>query len=198
MMSTSSALAALRRFLDARDPGAIHDREGLIDHLAPAWGDLDGADDTRMEPWKLRRLEDPTWSPPRLSFVVERHGATVLGSTRAALQGWTVDLDAGIAYVEERRFRQLRPRAPRLEVGPIADEIVAIIVAGGEDDRLRWSADRDSVRILAGTIIPAGYAQTTAGRRKRLGEALAQRLEEAGWERGSNRWTYIRPGSAGP
>jgi hypothetical protein len=50
----------------------------------PVWADLEGASDEAMEPWKLGRMENPEWLPPVLTFVVERHGGTVLGSRHSA------------------------------------------------------------------------------------------------------------------
>ena len=40
---------------------------------------------------KLGRMEKVEWQPPYLTFSIERHGATVKGSTRAELQNWQVD-----------------------------------------------------------------------------------------------------------
>jgi len=192
-MSKPTVLAALREFLDAQGPGRVEDIDTLVDHVEPVWSRLVGAEDGGMVPWKVRRMEDPQWSPPRLTFVVERHGGMPFGSTRAALQRWTVDLDSGTASFDERGHRQLLPQAPRLDVKPIADEITHLIVDGVEDDRLKWSADHDSVRILVGRFIPTvGYQQTIAGRRKRLQKALEPRLETDGWVTGSARWTYVR------
>ena len=62
-------------------------------HLAPVWDALAG-DDGGMTSRKLHgRMEVVLWNPPRLTFYIERHGATVLGSSRAEVQEWTVDLE---------------------------------------------------------------------------------------------------------
>jgi hypothetical protein len=57
----------------------------------------------------------------------------------------------------------------RLDVKPIAEEIVAAILAGRADDRLKWDGE-DHVRLLIGEVLRAGSAgkETLAGRRKRL------------------------------
>ena len=86
----------------------------------------------------IGRMEHVEWNPPVLTFVIERHGGTVLGSTRAELQRWTVDLDRKTATCERAGHRQLSPMAKRVDVGSIADEVANKIVGGESDDRLTW------------------------------------------------------------
>src|SRR3954447_6326410 len=49
----------------------------LTDELVKVWNELSGATEERMEARKLDRGSDWTWHPPMLSFLIERHGATV-------------------------------------------------------------------------------------------------------------------------
>lgn len=79
--------------------------------------------------------------------------------------------------------RQVRPPQPRLDVKPLAAELFAAILAGHQDDRLKWEGD-SKVRVLIGKIIPQGSAvkDTLAGRRKRLRDELTRLLTEAGWK----------------
>ena len=59
----------------------------------------------------IGRMENVEWHPPILTFLIERHGGTVLGSARAELQRWTVDLDRRTATCERvghRQFHQWR------------------------------------------------------------------------------------------
>ena len=130
----------------------------------------------------LGRMEDVAWHPPLLTFTVERHGGTVMGSTRATLQEWTVDVEKKTVTCVEAKSRQLRPMRPRLDVRLLADEIVFLIVSGKEDDRLKWYAD-DRVQVLVGKILPEKSAvkQTLAGRRKRFGAVVTERLAVHGW-----------------
>lgn len=163
-------------------PGPITDTAELERRLADCWHELAG-DHGGMEGRKLLgRMEDVAWNPPLLTFTIERHGATVLGSTRATLQEWTVDLEKWTAYCVEARSRQVRPIQPRLDVRPLAEEIASLIVSRKEDDRLRWYED-GRVRVLIGKVLPEGSAvkQTLAGRRSRFWTALAERLEGEGW-----------------
>jgi hypothetical protein len=177
--------------LDSLPYGPVANEE-LIVVLADAWDGLD-RDDTRMEAFKLGRLEAPAWDGRVLTFSVERHGRTTLGSTRAEVQHWEVDPRAGTARVVRSTHRQLHPMAPRVDVRPLADEVAAVIVNGVDDDRLKWSADRSVVTVRVGVILPEGSAarQTVTGRRRRFREALDQKL--AGQWVGSS-WKYTRAG----
>ena len=61
------------------------------------------------------RMEDVTWELPLLSFTIERHGAMVLGSTKADAHRWTLDVAAMTASHEPLGSRLVRPTEPRLE-----------------------------------------------------------------------------------
>jgi hypothetical protein len=173
----------LQDFLTGIPPGSITDT-GVLDRLlADSWDEFEG-DDGGMEGRKLiGRMEDVAWNPPLLTFAVERHGGTVLGSTRATLQEWTVDMEMKTVRCVEARHRQLRPMRPRLDVASIAEEIAAQIVNRQRDHRLKWYAD-GHVRFLVGKVLPKGSAvrQTLAARRKRLRESVRERLAGQGWQ----------------
>jgi hypothetical protein len=118
-----------------------------------------------------------------LSFRIERHGATALGSSRASIDAWTVDIDKMTTTVEKGvGRRQVRPLQPRLDVKPLAAELCAAIVAGQPDARLKWAGD-SQVRVLIGKVIPERSAvkDTLAGRRKRLRDELTRLLASAHW-----------------
>jgi hypothetical protein len=88
-------------------------------------------------------MEDVRWDPPVLSFTVERQGAMSMGSTRAELQHWLVDIDRRTARCERKRsYRQALPRAEAVKTEPIARELANIIVAEGSDPRLKWLTAR--------------------------------------------------------
>lgn len=70
-----------------------------------------------MEAYKLLgRMEQVRWEPPVLSFIVERHGETVNGSTRAELQHWEVAVENRTARIVKTGQRQLKPMAPDRQV----------------------------------------------------------------------------------
>ena len=84
-------------------------------------------------------------------------------------------------------YRQVCPREAPMDVNPIADELAKLIINGGKDERLQWSAN-GHVRVLTGKIILASFKQTLEGRRKRFMAALEQRLVPHGWTRRGSWW----------
>jgi hypothetical protein len=118
-----------------------------------------------------------------LTFKIERHGGTVLGSSRATLQEWKLDLDKKTAWCEERRFRQVHAPQPRLDVRALAEEVSSLVLHRQGDGRVRWYGD-GRVRVLVGKVLPdcSAVAQTLVGRRKRFRQALRERLAGEGWQ----------------
>lgn len=172
----------LRRLLGPVPPGPVTFASDVERLLAHGWDALTG-DDGGMAGVKLPgRTEKVVWQPPVLTLRIERHGATVLGSTRAEVQAWAIDLDRRTRTLATVGRRQVRPPQPPLDVAPLAQELAAAVLAGRADDRLKWDGDH-RVRVLIGKVLPARSAvqQTLAGRRKRLREALARSLAPAGW-----------------
>ena len=173
----------LRAHLAGLPSGPVADKKAIVPLLAAAWEIFDGSAVESMASYKVRRLEEPVWNPPVLSFTIERHGGTVMGSSRAELQRWAVNLDTFAATCGTAGHRQLRPTQPRLNVEPKAEDLVRLILTGQPDDRLKWREPSRRVQVLIGKIIPRGSAakQTLEGRRRRLAGAIATRLEAAGW-----------------
>jgi hypothetical protein len=172
----------LKDYLDGLEPGPVEDTTTLELLLADIRDDL-GGDHGGMAGQKLvGRMKQTEWNSPVLTFLIERHGGTVLGSTRAELQRWSVDLEHQTATCQRTGNRQLSPMAKRVDVGFIADEIADRIVVGEADDRLSWLGD-GRVRVEVGRISVggSGFKQTVQGRRKRLREALIDRLSTKGW-----------------
>src|SRR5262245_41209440 len=102
-MDRPIAIQAMRHQLRDRPVGQIEQEVygKITKFLADCWPQLKSADDTfRMTAEKLHRAEGLAWYPPCLTFLIERHGRTVLGSTRAELHQWTVDLDWETAKCE--------------------------------------------------------------------------------------------------
>src|SRR5260370_21908412 len=103
-----------------------------------------------MHDGKVGRRGSVLGEPPVLCFRIERHGAMGVGSTRAELQHWRVDLDRKTAQCERSRsYRQALPRAEGVRIEPIARELADSIIAGRVDQRLKWQGDE------AGRIIVA-------------------------------------------
>jgi len=200
---TTAAIAQARRYLDARGAGAVDDVPELVRLLTPAWDALSGAEE-RTEAWKLGRMEAARWSPPILTFDLERHGALMMGSTRAEVHTWAVNLDTGQAKITGQGHRQVEKMAPRLKTEPLVSEIVAMIEAGQDDPRLSWSPDRGSIQISLSKVVGEGNKQTAQGRRRRISAALDTAMLERGWvssdDRGQPsrvvkgcRWWWTKP-----
>lgn len=188
---------ALRKMLAAMPPGPLGDDLGLDEALAACWDRLRGNAEGGMEGYKLLgRMESIQWQPPTLTFVIERHGGTVKGSTRAELQHWEVDLDKRTASIIKEGHRQLEPMAPRLSIKELAEEIAVMIVSGTKDERTR-RRDDGTVEIVLSKIFSttSAFKRTVQSRRKRLVEYIEQRLAEHGWIRAGK--NAFRHGSQG-
>jgi hypothetical protein len=181
----NQAVNDLHAYLENVAPGQIRQPSGLDELLAQAWPSLCVGDTRGMEPYKLfGRMEEIEWHPPKLSFVIERHGGTVQGSSRAELQKWSIDTSTWRATCVPHGYRQLCPMSPRLDVRPLVAEIAGIICGGGDDSRVKWiGVSRNEVRVQIAAIIPdEGPAQTVAGRRKRFRKRLEETLAEHRWQ----------------
>jgi len=180
--STSTHTDMLQHHCATLPPGPVADIPTLERLLAAVWDELSG-DDGGMEAHKLSRMENPIWNPPVLTFRIERHGGTVLGSSRAEVQEWTVDLERLTASVKVARHRQVRPTKPRLDVKLFAADLCSAILTGKQDDRLKWDGT-SKVRVLIGKVLPERSAvkETLAYRRKRLRNELSRLLAPEGWK----------------
>jgi len=186
-------MTELLDYLKSIQRSAIADTTRLEALLAECWDEFDGSAEEGMAGSKLhQRMQDVGWNPPRLRFTIERHGGTVLGSSRAERHEWILDVNDMTATCARIGYRQIRPMAPRLDVRPLAEEIVQMIVEHKVDDRLKWNDD-GTVRVEIGKIIPENSAikPTVAGRRKRFRQMVDDLLASAGWQ--SVNWNVYRP-----
>jgi hypothetical protein len=170
---------ALQIFLGAQPPGPIQDTKQLVRLLSSCWDEFAGSSYTNMESEKLYRIEEPEWHVPILSFSIERHAQTVMGSKRASLYEWSVDLENLTASIVRERKRQLEPNAKRLDVKPIAQTLADAILSGRSDERFKIMRD-GKVKIEIGRVIPETNAQTTLARRRRFRKELTSLLEPHG------------------
>lgn len=173
----------------------------LVRRLEPHWASIAGGDSTAMAPHKLSRMEDVKWTPPILSFTIERHGTAANGSTRAELQRWEINLETLTAEAHQIGWRQIARTAPRIKLDPIVEELIELIASGTDDDGLKWYDDKSRVRILIGAFVPdEGVQQTTASRRRRFHEKLVPQLNALGWQSagGTSRWEFRRLSDSRP
>jgi hypothetical protein len=183
-----NGLSELRKYLKSTPTGELSATESgcVTQLLCNAWPNLRiTAGDANLEPWKLLgRTENLTWNPPLLSFEIERHGATVMGSTKAHVYPWLIDLEQCTATMGWPTMRQVGFRDAPLKVQAIAEEIAACILAGKADPRLKWKTDTN-VRVLISDVISTTNQQTTSGRRRRFRVALEVLILSHGWTRKS-------------
>src|SRR4051794_23218609 len=134
-------MVRLRELLAPLGPGSMSETTELERSLACCWDEFDGSAEGGMEGDKLLgRMESVGWQPPVLTFVIERHGGIVRGSTRAELQHWSVNLDDATATLSRTGHRQLEPMSPRIttsEMRERAGRLAELIVNGRDDERLR-------------------------------------------------------------
>ncbi len=188
----------VREHLMAVPPGAVLDTNGLDRLLADCWSDLEGSSEGGMEASKLQgRMESIDWQPPLLTFVIERHGGTVCGSTRAELQHWEVDVERMTATIVKTGQRQIAPMARPVSVTPLAQEIAGAIIQGQSDQRLRWLGN-DDVHVVTSRVFPttSGCKRTVEGRHKRLAAQVEEILANHGWKSmGRNRFERSEEGA---
>lgn len=178
----SEWVARLRDHLASVPPGLIKDHDAVESLLVDCWADLDGSDYESMDSSKLQgRMESVEWNPPILSFEIERHGETVVGSTRASLHEWRVDVERETTEASTSRYRQLYPQSPRWKHEPAVKTVLELIVNRVDDHRLKWNSDKTRVRIRIAEIVPSGHPDTTTSRRKRFAKAVRERLGATGW-----------------
>jgi hypothetical protein len=178
----ASNLKHLRDLLAQRPKGPVSPHEDVEQALVAAWDSMEGTGAGRTYARKLmKRTEGMHWAPPLLSFTIERHGGTVMGSTRAELHRWTVDVETGSATCDTRGFRQVLDRDRPLNVKPIAEDVAAAIRDRRDDSRLKWSSDKNSVLVLISTFIDGDNQQTRQARRRRFRQVLEPLIASEGW-----------------
>lgn len=182
-MSISELIERLRDVPPGRLDSEIYDE--VIGLLSGCWDAIAGSSDTSMASRKVcsSRVENLTWEPPHLSFVIERHGGRVQGSKSAEMQSWSVDVENNKAICGSAGYRRLEPFLPRLDTKALARQVHDLIQRGAVDDRLTWK-EAACVKVNVSVIIPDGPAkQTTQGRRKRFRGDLEPLMQGAGWIR---------------
>lgn len=190
MKSRSESIVELGELLQSIPPGPVSC--GIDGPLANAWDDLENRGICGgMTAIKIfGRLEKLEWKPPVLSFQIERHGATVFGSTRAEMQHWEVNVEAGTREIVYLGHRQLYPMAKRWNCVPVARELASCVRKGLDHQGLRWR--KDGKVTINRDFIPSCAKQTMEDRAKRLNDTIGGFLGDRAWR--DKPW---RPGISG-
>jgi hypothetical protein len=75
-------------------------------------------------------------------------------------------------------------------------EVARLILANVEDDRLHWTSDRLSCRVVLEQVVPAGPRQASEERQRRFNEALRSAMSGTGWILSGGWWRRPRPAAA--
>jgi hypothetical protein len=174
----------LRKLLAGLQPGPIADASEVEHRLAACWDDLRGDYDGGMKGYKLlRRMEEVVWRSPVLTFVIERHGGTVNGSTRAELQHWCVNIEeetATLSRIGRRQLYEMAPRIGKKQMRALAEEIAEHLIGGVQDERIVRKKD-GSARVVMTRVFPGDFNRTRSDRSKRLRGELAEVMGRHGW-----------------
>ena len=184
-MHDAEVWSKLKTILDGISAGKLNnpDKNQIEGFLAVNWDELARESDGGMQGYKVNgRTEEIEWQPPVLCFRVERHGRTVLDSSRAHMQKWKIDVDRCVAEPVPDGHRQLRKMNPILDIEGIAKEIAHLIIERREDPRLKWTSN-DKVKVLSGKIVGGQSVskETLAGRQKGLRRDILSIVEPRGW-----------------
>lgn len=174
---------ALIEFMQAIPEGELAEgaASSVLSRLSKCWNLFAGSIEEGTLPKKVLRGESVCWKPPQLTFTLERHGATVNGSSRADLHHWVVDLQKRTAIIELIGKRQLSPMSKRLDVKALAEAVKYRISSREEHPSLAWVSDTE-VMLNMNELIPLENRQTTQSRRKRFRLAITECMGDAGWD----------------
>lgn len=191
-----SEVEKLRQLVASLTPGNVRKSvySDIESALAACWEKLGGFTDGGMTRDKLSsRIETVRWEPPVLSFMIERHGALVVGrSSRAELQTWYVDTNELKASLGQSSYRQMRPMDNPFDTHAATQELTDIIHQKSVGDpQIKW-LDDSTIKIVTAAVVPETNNRTTSARRKRLIIALAAKLERDGWRQKANQSVFVR------
>lgn len=160
--------------------------------LAECWDELELPNNGGMRADKLLgRTEDLEWEPPRITFVIERHGGMVNGSSRAELQGWSINMETASADFSTHGYRSEETIDVIRKVKPIAEEVADLILNNKMDDRIKWADDR--VNVKPGIVLPKEtWKAKTTNARKQFRKELERLLGDHGWTRIPRTSSYIQ------
>jgi hypothetical protein len=189
-------LNSLIDLLNKLGPGPISEsnKDEVLALLSNCWMTLQGSGSHRTSVNKLHRAEKLSWDGSKLSFILERHGGTVNGSSRADLHYWEVDPVSKHADMIKEGRRQLYPMSPKMNVNAKAKEVADRILAGDEHETLQWKT-ADHVVVKIGNVIPETYQSTTTDRRRRFRAELERIMLSENWslQNFGNKIGFTRP-----
>jgi hypothetical protein len=168
-VTCNGAVNELRAYLGT---SGTSDAASVLRLLGSAWDAL-GLTAVEWDSNRVYRAEALEWDDPVLRFKVERHGGTVLGSTRADLYTYEVDLDRHTFECTGGTHRQLYKMNPRMDARKVATQAWEVIEGGQDHAWVKKRYPDGRVELAIGQVVPADVPkQTLAGRRKRFRDAM--------------------------
>ena len=181
-------MSELIAFLNSLPPGEVNDEEltkTLVSLLVPVWDEIPGSESQSTFAYKLGRMESVEWDGDSITFVLERHGAVAMGSSRAALHQWTVGFDPPHASYFGAGYRNVRAVSARWYPDEIVADLTLAILNRKEHPHVKWIAEGAFRIIDVVSLVPGDNKQTLSGRRSRFRTALGESLSGEGWKEAS-------------
>jgi hypothetical protein len=178
-------ISILRDYLYSLTPMVI-DKNSEVENivlnlLSESWHLFAGSDQHSTHAYKLNRAEELTWNGKELTFLLERHGQTTRGSTRASVHLWTINPLIRSAICQDDGVRQVHKSQPRLDLNEVADCVIQLVKAGVNCDEVTWVPDKTSITINLSAVLPIAVAQTARSRNKRFRALIAILMRDLGW-----------------
>lgn len=195
MSEEYSDIDKLIAYLKNVPPGEItgDNLKNVFSMLCDCWDQLDGSNDTSMNAYKLDRATAFKFFPPhKITFEIERHGAVMMGSIYAEIQGWIVELENKKAYPGGvSRKKAICERDANMDVCKLAEGIANDIINRNLSSQyLQWKTNNKVHVIKICDIIPHTKKQTTQNRRKKFRDKLEELISKHGWKTPSAHYFY--------
>ncbi|HQV23643.1 MAG TPA: hypothetical protein PLJ88_11185, partial [Agitococcus sp.] len=121
-------------YVSSLPTGSVEKNKTLIGFLELIWDSLSGSSNQNTTANKLDRIENIFWSPPLLEFILERHGPTVNGSSRANLHYWRVNINDWSAEIYKTGKKQLTPMSRKYYASIDAEAVAQLLIQGKYKD----------------------------------------------------------------
>lgn len=183
-MNKATYYKKLIQLLQSQSKGEVKQKEQVEKLLASCWDSFQDSNLEGMSGSKLiGRMEKVFWDPPCIKFEIERHGSMNLGSTRANMQKWEVNINQGeVELISSNEYREKIPRERPVYVKPIAEEIANAVIQRKNHPNLEWKS-HNCVKVLIGHLLPqkGSFKTTVESRRKRFRQKLGEMLTPYNW-----------------
>jgi hypothetical protein len=193
----------LLEYLDKIPPGEVpqgHGEDFLCEMISETWAEL-GITEVDGLPLPAEKIDNTVhkfskveWTPPVISFELERHGAIVGGgSIDAEIYRISLDLKTDAPSRSRPSKRRVKKARPPMDLKKKAEEVVQAVLEEGDHPGIQEKGDLVMIKI--GKFIPGGGVakETLSSRRKKVRGHADEALAELGYEKIAN-WKFRVPG----